>query len=219
MATKALLTELVGLARAKLGVDVQMTSMGGVDAAKRVQSGEPFDLVFLASDAINKLITAGHALAGSAVDQVMSNVAMAVPAGRDKPVVNNEADLQALVSSVGRLSYSTGPSGVALAAMFERWGMLETLAPRIVIPPPGVPVARLLAQGEVDLGFQQTSEMLNVPGIELLGPLPADVAIVTTFSAAISAQCAQVELVRQLLDFWASGECDLAKRTQGMLPA
>lgn len=219
MATKALLADLVSLAHVQLGMEVQMTSVGGVDAAKRVQAGEAFDLVFLASDAINKLISGGHVLAGSSVDQLTSGVAMAVPKGRVKPVVNTEADLQALVSSVGRLSYSTGPSGVALAAMFERWGMLETLAPRIVIPPPGVPVARLVAQGEVDLGFQQTSEMLNVPGIELLGPLPADVAIVTTFSTAISVQCGQVEAVRKLLDFWASQKCDTAKRIQGMVPA
>jgi molybdate transport system substrate-binding protein len=219
MATKALLTDLTALASQHPGVEVRMQSVGGVDAAKRVQAGEAFDVIFLASDAIAKLEAEGHVLANSAVHLVHSEVAMAIPAGRTRPSVRNEEDLRELVASVSKLSYSTGPSGVALAKMFERWGLAESLAARIVTPPPGVPVASLVAKGEVDLGFQQTSEMLHVAGIELLGPLPADVAITTTFTAAIGAHSQPVEQVRALLAFWASPACDAAKRAQGMRAA
>lgn len=219
MATKALLADLTALAREHLGLTVHMQSVGGVDAAKRVQAGEAFDIVFLASDAIAKLAAAGHVRADSVVPQVHSEVAMAVPAGCAVPSVRNETELRALVSSVARLSYSTGPSGVALARLFERWGLQDTLAARIVTPPPGVPVASLVARGEVDLGFQQTSEMLHVQGITLVGALPADVAITTTFSAAIGAHSASVQAAKQLLAFWASEVCAAAKQAQGMRAA
>jgi molybdate transport system substrate-binding protein len=71
------------------------------------------------------------------------------------------------------LSYSTGPSGVQLARLFERWGIADRIRERIVQAPPGVPVGQLVADGKVALGFQQLSEMMNLPGIDVLGPLPA----------------------------------------------
>lgn len=219
MATKALLADLTALARQHLGIEATVQSLGGVDAMKRLQAGEPFDLIFLASDAIARLEQDGHVRAGSAVKQVHSDVAMAIPAGKSRPTVRNEAELKELVASVPSLAYSTGPSGVALARLFERWGMADALAGRIVTAPPGVPVASLVAKGEVALGFQQTSEMLHVEGIDLLGPLPADVAIITTFTTAIGRHCQQVERAQALLAFWASAHCDAAKLAQGMRAA
>ncbi len=219
MATKALLAELSQMAHARLGIRLDILSIGGVDAAKRVQAGEAFDMVVLASDAIGRLAAAGHVLADSVADLVRSDVAMAIPKGRPRVDLRSEDDLKTYVLAQKRLSYSTGPSGVALAKLFERWGVQQVLAERIVTPPPGVAVASLVAKGEVDLGFQQTSEMLHVSGIELLGALPADVAITTTFTASVGIHCQQPDAVREVLAFWASADCDAAKHAQGMRPA
>ena len=117
------------------------------------------------------------------------------------------------------ISYSTGPSGVALAALFERWGMADTLRGRMVQAPPGVPVGTLVARGDAALGFQQLSELLHVQGITVLGPLPPEIQITTTFSAGVCARAAQPDAARALIAFMASGDAAEAKRRQGMEPA
>ena len=217
MATKPLLADLVALyAQHQPGVQVQVESVGGVDAAKRVEAGEVFDGVVLASNAIDKLIAAGHVLAGSRVDLVRSGVAVAVPAGAPVPDIGSEAALKAAILAAPTLGYSTGPSGVQLAKQFEAWGIAEQIAPRIVQAPPGVPVGALVARGEVALGFQQLSEMRGVAGITVVGPLPPEVQIITTFSGSVAARCGQPEAMRALLAFWQSGACDALKLQHGM---
>mgnify|MGYP006201163589 CR=1 FL=1 len=220
MATKPLLADLVALYTAQApGVDIQVESVGGVDAAKRVQAGEAFDAVALAANAIDKLIADGHVLAGSRVDLVHSGVAVAVRAGAAQPDISNEAALKAAVLAARTLGYSTGPSGVQLAQLFERWGIAEQIAPRMVQAPPGVPVGSLVAQGEVALGFQQLSELLHVQGIQIVGPLPAAIQITTTFSAGVGTHSQQVDAARALLAYLASPAAADAKRKQGMEPA
>ncbi|OSZ67782.1 substrate-binding domain-containing protein [Hydrogenophaga sp. IBVHS2] len=216
MATRALLAELTGAFTAATGQPVQIESVGGVDAARRVAAGEAFDLVVLASDAIDRLITAGH-LAPGRVDLVRSAVAVAVPQGQPVPDLGNEAALRCAVMKAPTIGYSTGPSGVALQALFARWGLSDELARRTVQAPPGVPVASLVAQGQVALGFQQLSEMQDVPGITLAGTLPADVAIVTTFSAGVPA--GGLPQVQALLDHLNSTAAAEVKRRHGMDPA
>lgn len=220
MATKQLLGDLIAEYRQQHpGQEVELISVGGVDAAKRVQAGEAFDAVALAANAIDKLIADGHVLAGSRVDLVHSGVAVAVRAGGAQPDISSEAALKAAVLAARTLGYSTGPSGVQLAKLFERWGITEQIADRIVTAPPGVPVGALVAQGAVELGFQQLSELMNLEGITLLGPLPPEVQVTTTFSAGIAATSTQPEAVRELLDFLASPATAEAKRRNGMDPA
>lgn len=216
MATRALLAELTAGFSAASGQPVQIESVGGVDAARRVAAGEVFDIVVLASDAIDRLIAAGH-LAPGRVDLVRSAVAMAVPQGQPVPAVRNQAELRAVVQAAPSIGYSTGPSGVALQALFAQWGLADELAARTVQAPPGVPVASLVAQGRVALGFQQLSEMLDVPGITLVGTLPADAAIVTTFSAGMPA--GGLPRVQALLDHLNSPAAAEVKRRHGMDPA
>ncbi len=218
MATKQLLAELTGLYAQRNGQAVAFESVGGVDAAKRVAAGEAFDVVALASDAIDKLIAAGHLLPGSKVDLVRSGVAVAVREGAPLPDLSTEDAVRQAVLAASSLSCSTGPSGVALAKLFERWGIAEQIAPRIVTAPPGVPVGSLVAKGEVALGFQQLSELIHLPGITVVGPLPPAIQITTTFSAGIGAASTRAEETRALLAFMASPEAAEAKRRQGMSP-
>jgi molybdate transport system substrate-binding protein len=219
MATRQVLAELAAAYERRTGEVVRVESVGGVDAAKRVQAGEPFDVVFLASDAIDKLVAGGSVLAGSKVDLVRSPVAVAVRAGEPHPGISSEDAVRRAVLSAPSVGYSTGPSGVALLRLFERWGIAGKLQGRIVQAPPGVPVGTLVAQGEVALGFQQLSELMHLEGVDVIGTLPEPVQIVTTFSAGVCATSPQAQPVRAMLDFMASAEAADAKRRHGMQPA
>lgn len=220
MATKPLLADLVALFQAQApSVQVQVESVGGVDAAQRVQAGETFDAVVLASDAIDKLIASGHVRSGSRVDLVHSGVAVAVPAGPSAPDISSEDALRQAVLAAPSVGLSTGPSGVQLRQLFERWGILPQIASKLVQAQPGVPVGALLARGEVALGFQQLSEMRGVAGITVLGTMPQAVQIITTFSGSVATSCAQPEAVRPLLAFWASAACRALKEQHGMSAA
>ena len=222
MATRQVLAELTSAFTERSGHTVTIESVGGVDAAKRVRAGEAFDVVILASDAIDKLIAAGAVVLGSRVDLVRSGVAVAVRAGKELPNIASEEAVKRAVLAAKSISYSTGPSGVALAKLFERWGIADDIKGRMVQAHPGVPVGTLVASGEVALGFQQLSELLHVDGITIVGPLPADIQITTIFSAGLPVQrgadSARTAAIKSLLDFMASPEADAAKRRQGMEP-
>lgn len=223
MATRQLLAELVSGFEQQSGQTAVIEAVGGVDAAKRVQAGEAFDVVVLASDAIDKLIAAGHLHVGSRVDLVRSGVAACVRAGAPLPDISSEDAVKRAVLAAKSVSYSTGPSGVALAKLFERWGIADEIQGRMVQAPPGVPVGSLVARGEVELGFQQLSELLHVEGITVLGPLPPAIQITTVFSAGIPAGVAagspQWERVSAMLAYMRSPEAVAAKQRQGMDPA
>ena len=218
MATRQVLADLAIAWQAAGGQPVTIESVGGVDAAQRVQAGEALDVVLLASDAIDKLIASGHAMAQSKVDWVRSSTAVAVPTGASLPDIGSEAALQTAVLAAPSIGYSTGPSGTALLALFQRWGIAEQLQPRLVQARPGVPVGQLVAQGEAALGFQQLSELLHVPGITVLGTLPPAVAIDTVFRAAVVTSSTAQSAARDFLAFLASEQAAPAKLRQGMQP-
>jgi molybdate transport system substrate-binding protein len=220
MATKALLAKL-GAAYAQCSSQtVEIESVGGVDAAKRVQAGEVMDVVLLASDAIERLIASGHVQPGSRVDWVQSPVAVAVPLGAVAPDISTPEALKNALLAAPSISYSTGPSGNYLAKLFEQWGIAQAMQSKLIVPPPGVPVGSLIASGQVALGFQQLSEMLGVPGITVVCNLPEGAAFITTFSAGIPAAVApeRVKLVQAYLNFLSAPETAQMKLAQGMTP-
>ena len=219
MATKQLLAELVAEFQKTSAQQVSVESVGGVDAARRVQASEAFDVVILAANAIDQLIDAGKIVPGSRVDLVRSGVSIAVRAGAPRHDIGSEEAVMQTVLNARSLSYSTGPSGAHLVKLFERWGIAATLQSRIVQAPPGVPVGSLVAKGEVELGFQQLSELIHLSGIDVLGPLPPAIQIITTFSAGLAMTSTQAEAVRKLLDFMVSPAALDAKLRNGMEPA
>ncbi len=200
-------------------VSIDAQAAGGVEVARRLAAGEAVDIVVLSDDAIDTLIQGGHLVASSRIDLMTSGIAVAVPAGAPHPSLANEAAVKAAVLAATSLSFSTGPSGRYLERLFARWGILEQLRARIIVPPPGVPVARLVADGQVGIGFQQLSELLDVPGIDVLGPLPDEIQHVTRFAGALTPGCRSVEAARDFLAFIASPHCEPLKRRHGMAGA
>jgi molybdate transport system substrate-binding protein len=218
MATRQLLAELSSEFTRQSGVPVQFESVGGVDAARRVQAGEAFDLVVLASDALEKLIASGAVDGSTRRDLVYSGVAVAVRQGASHPALHSDQAVCEAVLAAPTIGYSTGPSGVALVRLFERWGILPQIQGRLLQASPGIPVGSLVAQGKVALGFQQLSELIHEPGIEVVGPLPASIQITTTFSAALGTHATQAAAARALLDHLSSAQSAEVKRRQGMEP-
>ena len=216
MATRQVLAELAAAWQKTSGVDVAIESVGGIDAAKRVQAGEAFDGVVLASEAIDKLAAGGQVVAGSRVDLVISSVAIAVKAGAPLPDISTEAALRSAIAAAPTIGYSTGPSGTALITLFERWGMAEALRTKIIQAQPGVPVGTLVARGEVALGFQQLSELMHLEGITVVGNMPDAAAITTVFSAATCAASSQRATLGRLYAFMTAPEAAAVKRKHGM---
>jgi molybdate transport system substrate-binding protein len=223
MATRQVLAELAAHCQHEGGPRVVFESVGGVDAARRVasvsSSGERFDLVCLASDALDKLLAAGH-VQGPRVDLVRSACALAVRLDADEHAqrtdVSTEAALREAVAAAASVGYSSGPSGQHLLALIERWGLSDAMAGRLVQAPPGVPVAQLVARGEAELGFQQMPELAGQPGIVVLGVLPGAAAQITTFSAALGLGTPQAEAARRALALFNDDTAAAIKRRCGL---
>jgi molybdate transport system substrate-binding protein len=216
MATRDVLRELASRYETSTAKAVTIEAAGGIDVAKRVERGDALEIVVLAAHVIDRLMAQGKIVAGSRVDLVKSGVAVAVRAGTQKPDVATEEAVKRAVQSAKTVSYSTGPSGVHLESTFARWGILEQVRPRIVVPPPGVPVGSLVAAGTAELGFQQLSELMNVPGIEVIGPLPPSIQTITVFSGGIAASSRRPEEGRALLAFMAAPAVADVKRRHGL---
>ncbi len=219
MATRQVLAELADAFQQRGGCEVAIESVGGIDAAKRVQAGEPFDVVILASDAIDRLIAAGRVV-GNRVDLVRSPVAVAVRAGAPRPDVSSERAVRQAVLAAHHLSYSTGPSGVHLSRLFERWGIAQEIKQRIVQAPPGVPVGVAGRTRRRGAGFS-AAQRTAAPRWHRRGRHAArrDPDTSPCSAPACAPARAQAAAVRAMLEFMTSREADEVKRRHGMEPA
>jgi len=200
------------------GHKVVTSFVGSSDLMKRMKAGESVDLVILAGNSVDELIQLGKVVPGSRADLAKAGVGAAVRAGAPKPDIGSADALKRALLAAKSIGYSSGPSGAYLARMFERMGIADELKPKIKQAPPGVPVGSFIARGEVELGFQQLSELLPVAGIEVIGMLPPEIQEITVFSAGIHAGAKAPAAARALVQFLASPAAAAAKRKKGMEP-
>jgi molybdate transport system substrate-binding protein len=194
------------------------TSTGPDSVQNRLQRGEPVDVVIMADAALEGFIRDGRVVVGSRVDLARSAIGMAVRAGAPTPDISTvDAFKQALLQAKS-IAYSASVSGVYLSTeLFQRLGIADQVMPksrRIEGERVGVVVAR----GDAEIGFQQISELLPVPGITLLGPLPQAVQRMTVFSAGVAVNATSRDLARALIKFFASPAAAAAIRKTGMEP-
>ena len=215
MATRRLLGEMIAQFEKTSAHRVALESVGGLDAAKRVRAGEPLDVVVLAREVIDDLIGAARIVEGSRVDVAVSAIGVAVRSGTPHPDISSADGVKAAVFAARKIGYSTGPSGQYLAKLFGSWDPDGRLKDRITVAPVGVPVGSLVARGDIDLAFQQLSE-LGGDGIDVVGPLPPEIQMMTTFSGGVARASGHPDAARALLAFMASPALTPIKREHGM---
>ncbi|MER7951609.1 substrate-binding domain-containing protein [Streptomyces sp. NPDC096079] len=219
MATRPVLAELTAHIRLAHGLTVRFDSAGGVEIARRVRDGAESDVLVLAEGALAGLAEQGHVLGDTVRPLWVSEVVAAVPEGTPVPPLRSESDLRAALRSARTIAYSTGPSGSALVDLITRLDLADVLRDRLVQAPPGVPAGSLLSSGRADLAFQQHSELMDLPGVTVAGPLPGDTAITSTFGGGVLAVSSQPARARALLDLLGSDAASKAARARGMRAA
>jgi molybdate transport system substrate-binding protein len=197
---------------------VSTTWAGTVDMTKRLNAGEVFDLIIMAGPSIDEFIKQGKLVAGSRVDLAKSGVGVAVRAGAPKPDISSGDAVKRAMLAAKSIAYSTGPSGVYLAALFQRMGIADQIKDKVKIGAPGVPIGEIIARGEAEIGFQQVSELLPVAGINYIGPLPQDIQQITVFASGIHTAATQADAAKALVKFLTSPQAAPVIKKKGMEP-
>jgi aromatic ring hydroxylase/ABC-type molybdate transport system substrate-binding protein len=190
---------------------------------KRLQGGETADLLILNRAAIDTMTRDGRILAGSDVTLASSPAAIAVKAGAVRPDISTPEALKRTLLAARAISYSDpaagGASGIHFAKVIQQMGIAEAINAKNRFPPPGGLCARFLPTGEVELAIQQVPELKQVPGIEVVGPLPAPYQLVTVFVAGIEKTSTKATEARALLDFLRTPPSAEVFREKGLDPA
>jgi molybdate transport system substrate-binding protein len=217
-ATEEAYRELVPQFEKATGHKVTTVFTGTLDANKRLAAGESYDLLIMSAPSIDEHIKGGKVVAGSRVDLAKSGVGVAVKAGAPKPDIGTTEALKKTLLSAKSIGYSTGPSGVYVVGLFQRMGIADEIKDKLKQTPTGVFVGSIIASGEAEIGFQQVSELSHFPGLDYVGPLPAEVQQFTTFSSGIMAGAKEAEAAKALATFVTAPAAAAAYKKRGMEP-
>ncbi|MBR0913284.1 substrate-binding domain-containing protein [Bradyrhizobium japonicum] len=185
---------------------------------KRLRDGEAADLVILTREGLDEMIGEGRVIAEGSVDLARSYVGIAVRAGQAHPDIGGEAALRKTLLAARSVAYSRlGASGVYFAQLIQRWGIAAEINAKATIVEQGFTAERLVS-GEADLAVQQISELKQVEGIEVVGPIPRDLQTPAVFSAGRMANARHAEAADRLLRYLASPEVVPVLRQSGLEP-
>jgi molybdate transport system substrate-binding protein len=188
----------------------------------RLARGEHADVVILDGAAADELGKLGIVRADSKVDLARSQVGMVVRAGAAKPNIGSVEDFRRVLLAASSIAYSDSGSGTYLSTtLFPKLGLADQLARKshkVRGPPSGEPVAAVVARGEAEIGFQQVSELIHVPGVLFVGPLPAELQPGFSFAAAVTSAARQPDAARALIRFLASPAAAAAISKAGLAP-
>ena len=208
--------ELVPQFERGTGHKVENLWVPSVRMMSRLKGGETVDLVILSAASLDELRTAG--LISDRTDLARSGIGVAVKSGARKPDLSSGEAVKRAVLAARGIAYSTGPSGIYLMELFQRMGIAESIKSRVK-QVQGEPAGGVVARGEAEIAFQQVSELLPVPGIDFVGPLPADIQQVTVFSAGLHVAAKQPDAARALVKFLTAPAAAPVIRKKGMEPA
>ncbi len=215
-AVKEAYAELVPQFEKASGTKVTITWAGTVDIKKKVEAGEPYDVIIIAAPEMDAFTKAGKIADGSTVDLVKSGVGIAIKPGTPKPDLSSGEGVKKALLAAKSVGYSTGPSGAYMVSLFEKMGIADQVKAKITQP--GVPVAGLIRSGDAEIGFQQVSELIHEPGIEFLGPIPNDVQQITTFSGGITPGSKETDAAKALQTFLTAKERTDTLKKHGLSP-
>jgi molybdate transport system substrate-binding protein len=207
--------ELVPQFERTSGHKVAITWAGTVDIMKRLAAGEIFDLVIVSSSSVDELIKQGK-ITGGRIDLAKTGIGVAVRNGTPRPDISTADALKRSLLAAKTIGYSTGPSGAYLVKLFERMGIAEEVKAKTRQVPSGGTVGPIIATGEAEIGFQQVSELVHVPGVDFVGPLPPEVQHVTVFSCAIPNAGPNGAAARDLVKFLTAKSADPVFKKHGL---
>jgi molybdate transport system substrate-binding protein len=217
-ATEEAYRELVPQFEKATGHKVATVFTGTLGAQKRLADGESYDMVIMSAPSIDEQIKAGKVVPGSRVDIAKSGVGVGVPKGAPKPDISSTEALKKTLLAAKSIGYSTGPSGIYMIRLFEKLGVADQVKEKLKQTLTGVFVGTLIASREVEIGFQQVSELGNYPGVDFVGPLPADVQQTTVFSSGAIVDAKEAEAAKALVKFLTTPEAGPAFKKRGMEP-
>jgi molybdate transport system substrate-binding protein len=200
------------------GNTVKISYTGTLDAKKRIAAGEHFDILMMSSPDIDAFVADGTLAPGSRSDLAKSGVGIGVKAGTPKPDISTTEAFKKTLLAAKSIGYSTGPSGVYVIGLFERLGIADQVKPKLKQTPTGVFVGTITANGEVEIGIQQVSEMSHYPGVDYVGPLPADIQRMTVFSSGIAAKAKDAVAAKALIKYVTSPDAAATYKKHGMEP-
>ena len=188
----------------------------------RLARGEFADVVILDGGSADELAKRGVVRAGSKVDLALSQIGMVVRAGAATPDIGSVEAFRRTVLAAQSIGYSDSGSGTYLSTvLFAKLGVKDQVAGKsrkVRGPPSGEPVAAVVARGEVEIGFQQVSELIHVPGVTFVGALPAELQPGFSFAGAITSAARQPDAALALLRFLASPEAAGTITKAGLTP-
>ena len=199
-------------------------SMGDSPEAipNRLARGETADVVILDGGSADELAKRGLVRAGTKVDLARSQIGMVVRAGVAKPNIGSVEAFRRMLLAVKSIGYSDSASGTYLSTtLFAKLGVADQVAGKsrkVRGPPSGEPVAVVVARGELEIGFQQVSELIDIPGVTFVGAIPSELQPGFSFAGAITAAAQQPDAARALLRFLASPESASTILKAGLTP-
>ena len=210
--------ELVPQFERASGHKVVTTWANTTDIVNRVNAGETPDMAVMSANAVDELIAAGKFARGSRADVASSWVAMAVKQGAPKPDIRSAEAFKRAMLAAKSIAYSSGPSGVYLIGLFQRMGIADQLASKVK-QIKGEPVGACVARGDIEIGFQQMSELMPVPGIDIVGGLSKDIEEITFFATGRHVDSPVVDAANALTAFFKASAAHALIRSKGMEPA
>lgn len=188
----------------------------------RLARGESADVVILDGRSADELAQQGFVRASSKVDLARSQIGMVVRAGVTPPNISSVKAFRRTLLAVESIGYSDSSSGSYLSTtLFAKLGLADQVAGKsrkVRGPPSGEPVAAVVARGEVEIGFQQVSELIHVPGVTFVGVIPAELQPGLSYAGAITSAARQPDAALALLRFLASPEAASTIMKAGLTP-
>jgi molybdate transport system substrate-binding protein len=218
-AIKTALEPLVREFETTTGIKVAASYGASGRLQPQIEKGAPCDLAILTAAAVDALAGNGNLIASSVTKVARSGAGVAVRKGAPKPDIASSESLRRALIDAKSIGYSdTGATGQFLVAMFERLGIAAEMKPKMKSAPPGRTGLEALAAGEIEILIPQISEALAAPGVELVGPLPAELQVYTTIVAAIGKNAEHVSEAKSLRDFLLAPAARVLIKAKGLEP-